>query len=110
MGYVRLDAAVSRTKISFFFRAEDGVRDVGVTGVQTCALPISGRHIDLVGTMIVPTKSIWRPGFKLMRPCACAVNIGRASCRERALPQEEVLRTQHRRSYEIVSVRISTGD
>ena len=23
-----------------FFQAEDGIRDIGVTGVQTCALPI----------------------------------------------------------------------
>src|SRR2546427_1791841 len=27
----------------FFFQAEDGIRDLTVTGVQTCALPISGR-------------------------------------------------------------------
>src|SRR5438093_9544055 len=26
----------------FFFQAEDGIRDWSVTGVQTCALPISG--------------------------------------------------------------------
>src|SRR5947209_17887055 len=26
--------------ICFFFQAEDGIRDIGVTGVQTCALPI----------------------------------------------------------------------
>src|SRR5438128_9035204 len=26
---------------SFFFQAEDGIRDATVTGVQTCALPIS---------------------------------------------------------------------
>src|SRR2546429_4240126 len=43
----------------FFFQAEDGIRDVAVTGVQTCALPIygstrskdrdfyrSGRHVE----------------------------------------------------------------
>src|SRR3712207_7239722 len=24
----------------YFFQAEDGIRDIGVTGVQTCALPI----------------------------------------------------------------------
>src|SRR2546429_5383156 len=29
--------------INFFFQAEDGIRDVAVTGVQTCALPISIR-------------------------------------------------------------------
>src|SRR5690606_41206132 len=26
--------------VSFFFQAEDGIRDFHVTGVQTCALPI----------------------------------------------------------------------
>src|SRR5215471_5378718 len=28
----------------FFFQAEDGIRDLYVTGVKTCALPISGRY------------------------------------------------------------------
>src|SRR5687768_17775075 len=28
----------------FFFQAEDGIRDVAVTGVQTCALPIFGQE------------------------------------------------------------------
>src|SRR5256885_11004962 len=28
----------------FFFQAEDGIRDYKVTGVQTCALPISTEH------------------------------------------------------------------
>src|SRR5918996_3148624 len=28
--------------VFFFFQAEDGIRDYKVTGVQTCALPISG--------------------------------------------------------------------
>src|SRR5206468_7183013 len=30
-----------RTRWFFFFQAEDGIRDLIVTGVQTCALPIS---------------------------------------------------------------------
>src|SRR5256884_7955805 len=30
--------------IFFFFQAEDGIRDVAVTGVQTCALPIFRQH------------------------------------------------------------------
>src|SRR5690606_41038104 len=30
-----------------FFQAEDGIRDFHVTGVQTCALPISGRDAAL---------------------------------------------------------------
>src|SRR2546422_10531631 len=31
----------------FFFQAEDGIRDVAVTGVQTCALPISDASLRL---------------------------------------------------------------
>src|SRR2546429_5205073 len=31
---------MSYYKWFFFFQAEDGIRDVAVTGVQTCALPI----------------------------------------------------------------------
>src|SRR5256886_11708419 len=29
----------------FFFQAEDGIRDLTVTGVQTCALPISTQRV-----------------------------------------------------------------
>src|SRR2546429_322591 len=44
----------------FFFQAEDGIRDVAVTGVQTCALPIytlfaqsllAGRSVSAAMTM-----------------------------------------------------------
>src|SRR2546430_7074163 len=34
--------------VFFFFQAEDGIRDLTVTGVQTCALPICGRRLELV--------------------------------------------------------------
>src|SRR4051794_41512218 len=41
----------------FFFQAEDGIRDGRVTGVQTCALPISRGRVALrIG--VVP--SLWR--------------------------------------------------
>src|SRR5256884_5190061 len=30
----------------FFFQAEDGIRDVAVTGVQTCALPIFAKELE----------------------------------------------------------------
>src|SRR5205823_10230104 len=33
----------------FFFQAEDGIRDKLVTGVQTCALPISGLRLRWKG-------------------------------------------------------------
>src|SRR5256885_9560372 len=37
-------------RMTFFFQAEDGIRDYKVTGVQTCALPISalGEFIEAV--------------------------------------------------------------
>src|SRR2546430_11058827 len=31
--------------VFFFFQAEDGIRDLTVTGVQTCALPILVGHL-----------------------------------------------------------------
>src|SRR5712664_797426 len=34
---------ISSIILFFFFQAEDVIRDLIVTGVQTCALPISGR-------------------------------------------------------------------
>src|SRR5690606_40509189 len=58
----------------FFFQAEDGIRDFHVTGVQTCALPISqrmqgcnfywlwlctsGNHIGQTGMAITNSKLI----------------------------------------------------
>src|SRR5260370_31518354 len=37
----------------FFFQAEDGIRDSSVTGVQTCALPISGgRSLDRINKQL----------------------------------------------------------
>src|SRR3989449_7837585 len=37
----------------FFFQAEDGIRDVAVTGVQTCALPISVELRPLPGLPVI---------------------------------------------------------
>src|SRR5690554_7019667 len=36
---------VQEFPVLFFFQAEDGIRDADVTGVQTCALPISANPI-----------------------------------------------------------------
>src|SRR3989454_3708332 len=44
----------------FFFQAEDGIRDYKVTGVQTCALPISSRiasiNASAWGKSIMPSR------------------------------------------------------
>src|SRR5690606_40455803 len=39
-----------------FFQAEDGIRDFHVTGVQTCALPISAPAVAAPGTL-------WTSGY-----------------------------------------------
>src|SRR5712675_2737033 len=53
----------------FFFQAEDGIRDVAVTGVQTCALPISGWEPPLACGPS-PSERCSRPrGSELAGPC-----------------------------------------
>src|SRR3989475_6017919 len=66
----------------FFFQAEDGIRDLTVTGVQTCALPICG---DSVHTIIYkhiyeepPLASTKRPGI----PASLTMAISRALVKE----------------------------
>src|SRR5690606_40789536 len=47
----------------FFFQAEDGIRDFHVTGVQTCALPISAT--DLISSTIARLPiQIYKKGTK----------------------------------------------
>src|SRR5690606_10719845 len=48
----------------FFFRAEDGIRDFHVTGVQTCALPISGA--EWFDTSTYPTARFQATAFKAL--------------------------------------------
>src|SRR5688500_19925495 len=80
---------------SFFFQAEDGIRDYKVTGVQTCALPIS--EPDWSGRFIVQDASagIFVQNVGSQQPKVGDLvevdgwtgpgwfEIGRASCRER---------------------------
>src|SRR6266498_2730862 len=42
--------------VCFFFQAEDGIRDADVTGVQTCALPISAGHGMVEGPGVAAAK------------------------------------------------------
>src|SRR5947207_13909693 len=86
----------------FFFQAEDGIRAHCVTGVQTCALPISALELDLKGLadhslpgllLLVgeDRRDLFHGGLAqgsqlLLRFLAAAIRsalkIGRASCRE----------------------------
>src|SRR5690606_40815386 len=83
----------------FFFQAEDGIRDFHVTGVQTCALPISegrtGAARRLQAGARTPPHHGRRGGARRRRDGilrrsrdersfrAWRAQIGRASCRER---------------------------
>src|SRR5437867_6535067 len=43
-----VDRALYLAQFFFFFQAEDGIRDRTVTGVQTCALPISKEALSVI--------------------------------------------------------------
>src|SRR5947209_4752623 len=89
----------------FFFQAEDGIRDIGVTGVQTCALPIllrvvttcptvalsvsrgAGAAVTVTRSETCPGSSVmfnssacwtWRvigPCSNVLKPCSAAENL-----------------------------------
>src|SRR5688572_13226081 len=65
----------------FFFQAEDGIRDLTVTGVQTCALPISSR---LSASGNVPQLSRLRDRSALGETLAAADASRRASLQSRS--------------------------
>src|SRR3989475_1429919 len=46
----------------FFFQAEDGIRDLTVTGVQTCALPIYQPAVKVNGAVTSPGSVLWQQG------------------------------------------------
>src|SRR3712207_7121529 len=65
----------------FFFQAEDGIRDIGVTGVQTCALPIypEGRKKSRWRTVCTTTKSAYRASDATAANVSCVgENSGRS--------------------------------
>src|SRR5688572_33191975 len=69
----------------FFFQAEDGIRDLTVTGVQTCALPICERiaeaKVKTSGLAQLAAQSDPEQR-RLLLARLYAERIGRASCRE----------------------------
>ena len=65
--------------VCFFFQAEDGMRDTSVTGVQTCALPISEHQVAVGGGDAVPEGGAGADGLV----GGALPQIGRASRRER---------------------------
>src|SRR5256886_3472351 len=68
----------------FFFQAEDGIRDLTVTGVQTCALPIF-----TISEILGQTIRLDEAADRILREVAGVVRAGRATLlvhdRERGL-------------------------
>src|SRR5690606_39945915 len=91
--------------IIFFFQAEDGIRDFHVTGVQTCALPISTSCgiLPVAASQVVNVRAAAAERARVLAPApvsarapsqersavtsssagAIRSKIGRASCRVR---------------------------
>src|SRR2546430_5904730 len=103
-GMVNITSSVNSRERCFFFQAEDGIRDLTVTGVQTCALPIFSFAIVqfLISNFVGPELTdiiaalvsmgclalllrFWRPKevWQFAHETAVTAQIGRASCRER---------------------------
>src|SRR5688572_31254302 len=51
----------------FFFQAEDGIRDLTVTGVQTCALPILVMGIEVRGRDVHAVEQAGETGRRQLR-------------------------------------------
>src|SRR5256884_2723269 len=90
-------AAHKHAALIFFFQAEDGIRDVAVTGVQTCALPILG-GVEARGGEHAAGDEIELAGeARAARGVARAVVIGDPPHAERVEPAGEPLRSEERR-------------
>src|SRR5256886_17370175 len=64
---------------SFFFQAEDGIRDLTVTGVQTCALPIYGTYFERRAKRVLDGDFAPTFALELMRKDAgLALDLARA--------------------------------
>src|SRR5205085_6637464 len=77
-------------RMFFFFQAEDGIRDLTVTGVQTCALPISGDERKPGESLDTPKhfgrRSLGGPSSRTARnKCSCqnTIHLPASGCRRR---------------------------
>src|SRR3712207_8814311 len=84
---------------NFFFQAEDGIRDIGVTGVQTCALPIFMENSTVI--IAAPPSHETLPSHRIALACAAWLpaswRFARAKCNN--VPERSAL-TDIRRSEE----------
>src|SRR5207249_5241049 len=71
---------------TFFFQAEDGIRDRNVTGVQTCALPIWLEHRSQVNASL----RLWR-----LRREACLCQDRRSAAMEGCIRNIDLRQNQN---------------
>src|SRR2546425_3055327 len=64
------------TFILFIFQAEDGIRDKLVTGVQTCALPISCEVFGLLGPNGAGKSTLLKILVGILRPTSGTIRLG----------------------------------
>src|SRR6266581_1224937 len=83
-----LGGSICGMKMFFFFQAEDGIRDGRVTGVKTCALPISAARSRTAAWRFARRSPRFDPSPR--NAVAIGVKIGRArvgkECRSRWSP------------------------
>src|SRR5205085_5344999 len=72
-----------RLCVCFFFQAEDGIRDLTVTGVQTCALPISAGGLPAAPGAGAVVRRVVGGGAGGLRP-----GVGRGRSEERRVGKE----------------------
>src|SRR2546430_17690060 len=89
----------------FFFQAEDGIRDLTVTGVQTCALPILvSEVVGIADTMILGTapdqlallRTVCRHSFIVLQDLALQAAVF-GTREQREGPARSLLRCLERR-------------
>src|SRR5689334_24593275 len=84
----------------FFFQAEDGIRDGTVTGVQTCALPIScwsAASPTAASSINAPGSSGWKRAVTGHRCISYSSETGRSSARFPACSFGSDYRSEERR-------------
>src|SRR5205085_7443107 len=93
----------------FFFQAEDGIRDLTVTGVQTCALPICRR----VSGGALPADCVERQGvlsdLREMHRARCRVLLNRRSSRPAAAVRAARGRAHRRSVLDRKSTRLNSS-
>src|SRR2546430_9326512 len=85
------------TVVFFFFQAEDGIRDLTVTGVQTCALPISMEVVVVALVLLRDHPAAGRAAVRAQRLRLPSRDVPRPRRHRRDLPRQRGVRSEERR-------------